>query len=169
MPKVFRILLTIAVILIVISAIFFFSDQSGTVSHQSSRKVALIVSEGIIKMSPTTSSTKNDINIVAKVIEYPIRKIAHVLIYFILGLIVYIGLRFVLQGYMRSCYAFGVILLVFLVACADEINQYFSGGRGASFSDVLLDTFGGTLGIYFFHIIKDFIMHMRSLFRKKAK
>ena len=56
---------------------------------------------------------------------------------------------------------------VSFVASADEINQYFKDGRGSSVSDVLLDTIGGTLGIYFYYIVTDFIGHVRGLLGKK--
>lgn len=166
MPKLFRILLASAMILLSVAAIFFFSEQSGTASHRSSQKVAEWTADGLIQMHPSSGYTLSDFKTISKVLEYPIRKLAHLCIYFILGLMVYLGLRFVLAEKMRPRYALFVVLLVFLVACADEINQYYSGGRGASFSDVILDTCGGALGMYFFHIVKDFISHIKALFRK---
>ena len=168
MPKLVKIFLAIAVALISIAAIFFFSEQSGSVSHSSSMKVAERVAEDLVKMSPSAQNT-NGIVLLSKALDYPIRKLAHLFIYFMLGLIIYLCLRFVLAEKVHPSYAFLVIIFVFLVACADEINQHFTVGRGASFKDIILDTIGGTLGIYFFNMIKDFIMHIRSLFRKKAK
>ena len=38
---------------------------------------------------------------------------------------------------------------VFLSAAGDEFHQYFVPGRYASFADVLLDTCGGTFGMFF--------------------
>jgi VanZ family protein len=169
MTKAVRILLAIAVTLISIATIFFFSEQPGSVSHTSSMKVAEWTAERIIKMSPSANYSAGNATVLAKALDYPIRKLAHLFIYFMLGLIVYLGLRFVLADKMRPAFAFLVILLVFLTACADEINQYFNVARGASFGDVILDTVGGTLGMYFFHIIQDFIMHIKSLFRKNTK
>ena len=168
MPKLIRILLVTAVALIGVAAIFFFSDQSGTDSHNASKAVAEKTAERILEMSPTAKYDQNVVNTVSGALDYPIRKLAHLFIYFMLGLLFYTGLRFVLQEKFRPGYAFFVILLVFLVACADEINQYFSGGRGASFSDVIIDTVGGALGSYFFHIIKDFISHLKSLFSRRS-
>ena len=163
-----RILLVTAVALIGIAAIFFFSDQSGTDSHNTSHKFAEKAAEGIVKMYPSGKINQNVVTTVAKVLDYPIRKLAHLFIYFMLGLLFYTGLRFILGEKIRPAYALIVIFMVFLVACADEINQYFSAGRDASFKDVIIDTVGGTFGLYFFHIIKDFISHMKSLFRKQS-
>ncbi len=164
MPKSVKILLAIAISLISIAAIFFFSDQPGIVSHDSSRKVAEKTAEFIFKMSPTSYYDADDINTVSRALDYPIRKIAHLFIYFMLGLILYLGLRLVLEKKNRPWYALGVIVLVFIIASADEINQLYSEGRGASFGDVMLDTVGGTLGLYFFHIVKDFLTRIRKLF-----
>ena len=52
------------------------------------------------------------------------------------------------------------VLTVALVASLDEFNQYYSGDRGASLSDVFIDSVGGCIGIYLVFVIKDFIQHI---------
>ncbi len=166
MPRVYKILVTVAVILLSISAIFFFSEQSGTDSHTESLKVAKIAATGILRMTPSVNCNSSEINKLALLLDYPIRKLAHLFIYFMLGFIAYAGTRFALENKFRPLFALIIILLIFIVACADEINQYYSVGRGAAFSDVIIDTIGGIMGIYFFHILKDFASHVKQLFHK---
>jgi VanZ family protein len=54
----------------------------------------------------------------------------------------------------------GTLLIVFLYACSDEYHQSFVPGRTALFSDVCIDTAGGTIGLFIL-----FICH----FSKKPK
>ena len=55
MPKSVKILLAIAVALISIATIFFFSEQPGSISHSSSMKVAEWAAEHIIETSPSAN------------------------------------------------------------------------------------------------------------------
>lgn len=77
--------------------------------------------------------------------ETVVRKSAHVLIYFILGILAYnvaMGYR-----YSRRLLIIGSIVFVCLYAISDEAHQYFVSGRSAEVGDVLLDTTAGSLGI----------------------
>lgn len=59
------------------------------------------------------------------------------------------------------------ILLTFLVACADEIHQSFLPNRSGQFSDVMLDTCGGTaLGLLLFLAMQ--VAEGRKLARGRA-
>ena len=69
-------------------------------------------------------------------VEFLIRKATHFLTFGFLSIIIYWLLprkkgRFLLAA-----------LFTFLLACADEFHQYFTGGRTATMQDVYLDTAG---------------------------
>ena len=72
--------------------------------------------------------------------SYPVRKIAHFSVYFILGLLCFIFFKDFSKHYIIY-----TILTCFLYACSDEFHQYFVDGRYASFIDVLIDTFGALI------------------------
>ena len=167
MTKTIRVLIAIACTMIAVSAIFFFSEQSGTESHEVSSKAA----EGIAHMMTDNSSrsfSEKDMKILVNALDYPIRKIAHLSIYFFLGFVMYISVVFVQKEKMRPALILPCLLFVILVATADEVNQFYNEGRGSSPADVLIDTVGGALGIYFYYMITDFIGHVKKLFRKQG-
>lgn len=78
------------------------------------------------------------------------RKCAHLTEYSVLAILFWRALRKPLRNDPRTwSWAEGgwSILLVALYAASDEIHQIFVPTRGASFHDVVIDTFGGILGI----------------------
>jgi len=72
-----------------------------------------------------------------------IRKSAHVIIYFILGILIYLITE-------NPKY---VILGVFLIACSDELHQAMVPGRAGRIIDVFIDLFGGLLSIVVYKLI----------------
>ena len=75
-----------------------------------------------------------------------VRKGAHLTEYMILCLLIYN----VLSDYMeigRKVFIYSVIG-VFLYACSDELHQSFVPGRAGRFTDVLIDTTGGIIGVF---------------------
>lgn len=87
----------------------------------------------------------------------PVRKAAHFFIYFVLGITLISFLREFSIPIRRLILL--SIFLAFLYACSDEFHQLFVSGRSGQFSDVLLDTFGASVGIGIYYL----------LFRKKLK
>ena len=166
MSKAIRILIAVACSFLVISAIFFFSEQSGGESYSQSTKVASALAKAITSMANDKFSER-DLKTLEKALNLPVRKMAHLSIYFGLGFVLYLSVIFVLKGKSRPVFIWACLLVVIAVATADEINQYFQEGRGSSATDVLIDTVGGALGIYFYYIITDFVGHVKNLFKKK--
>lgn len=168
MTKIIRILIALAFSMLAISAIFFFSEQKGVDSHQESGKVAAKLAETI-----TTSSGKkyseNELKTLERALDYPIRKCAHLFIYFCLGFILYLSVVFIQKNKRNPLFILLCLFIIIAVATADEINQLFKEGRGSSAVDVLIDTIGGAAGIYFYYIVTDFIGHVKSLFVKPQK
>lgn len=72
-----------------------------------------------------------------------IRKSAHVIIYFILGILIYLITE-------NPKY---VILGVFLIACSDELHQAMVPGRAGRIIDVFIDLFGSLLSIVVYKLM----------------
>src|SRR5690349_5086025 len=74
--------------------------------------------------------------------NFAIRKLCHVLAYFILGV-------FYSQGQFneKKLNRISIVMLTFLYACSDEWHQSFSSVRTASLKDVGFDTLGGILSL----------------------
>lgn len=69
-------------------------------------------------------------------VEFLLRKAAHFVTFGLLGLVIYWLLP------ARKGRFLGALFLTFLLACADELHQYFTGGRTATMQDVYLDLSG---------------------------
>lgn len=80
--------------------------------------------------------------------EYVVRKCAHFILYFLLGL-------FVTGTFMKMKYkaVFVTIPFCLLFAACDEFRQKFVKGRISSIKDVQLDFFGAIVGAVVFLII----------------
>lgn len=122
-------------VLAVVATIFYFSSQPASVSHELSDEVKHWL-EGN--------------RMIAAVVKSPwirwisIRKLAHLLLYFLLGASV--------AGMMHAMNPVGdlkkkALLLCVLCAASDEIRQIFSFDRSAAVHDVLLDGVGAWMGI----------------------
>ena len=75
----------------------------------------------------------------------PLRKCAHLSIYFILGILMY---SLVKEYQLDRKKVFTISLLFcILYACSDEIHQLFVFGRSGEVRDVLIDSFGSLFGI----------------------
>jgi VanZ family protein len=75
-------------------------------------------------------------------LHYLIRKCAHFTEYFILSLLILRGIRSGETGWHLR-WAVTTVLIVAGYAALDEYHQSFVPGRGAAFTDVLIDASGG--------------------------
>lgn len=125
--------------------IFSFSHDTGDQSSKKSDAVILQVSSFFGFSS--LSKTRNFLDIFV----VPVRKSAHFLIYFILGILLFSFLR-EFSNCLGKLFILS-IFLSFLYACSDEIHQLFVPGRSGRIFDVLLDTAGATLGIFLFYLL----------------
>lgn len=114
--------------------IFSFSAQTGEQSSQSS---------GLIEQLLSHFSFIPD-QIFGLDIQFIIRKTAHFSEYFMLYLLIFN----VVNEYQARKQSLGFSIIgVFLYACSDEIHQAFVPNRACLFTDVLIDTAGGTLAM----------------------
>lgn len=114
--------------------IFLFSAQTGVQSSESSGLV-----EQLFALFPFIPQ-----KILGVDLHLIIRKGAHFTEY----LILYVLMFSVLIDYrpLKKALVYSVIG-VFLYACTDEIHQAFVPGRASAFTDVLIDTLGGIVGM----------------------
>lgn len=111
----------IKIILIVLwcSLIFMFSNDTGGTSTKKSDGLIVRTVEKVIKRS--LSSEEKD-----KVLRYfvvPVRKSAHLFIYFILGILIISLLREYRDINMKVVLL--AVFFAFLYACSDEVHQLF--------------------------------------------
>lgn len=84
-------------------------------------------------------------------IEYFIRKGAHVTVFLLLFLLIYIAFRKTTSLMLRTCIGWSFFITV-LYASLDEVHQGFTPNRTPYFGDVLLDTIGAVIGVSFVYM-----------------
>ena len=135
-----------AVMLFVLySLIFSFSDQdaerSGSLSYMISEKCVEIFNA--LSGKQWTAVFRQEL---AAYFENPIRKFAHLTEYAVMGVLFYTMWR-PWKSRDKKLYTL-VIFWVFFSAAGDEIHQLFVPGRYGGFADVILDTCGGSFGVF---------------------
>lgn len=139
----------VKIILIVLwcSLIFMFSNDTGGTSTKKSDGLIVRTVEKVIKRQLSGEEKEK----VLKYLVVPVRKSAHLFIYFILGILIISLLREYRDIDMKV-----VLLAVFLgllYACSDEVHQLFIKGRSCEVRDVLIDTVGVSLGVLLYSLI----------------
>ncbi len=136
------------ILLIVFVTTFWFSAKPGRESANQSSQ--LLIKAGVVSPEDVAKRTKK-----YRVWYRRIRKTAHFSLYFVAG----VGAFFLTGSVRRS------VLIAFIMGGIDEIHQYFVPGRGAQFTDVLIDILGGTTGA----IVTKLIINNYKLLMVKRK
>ena len=126
----------ISLLLVILWMIFIFvmsSFDATSSSNQSNFIVDIITSIINIK----------DIGLLSLII----RKLAHFIEYFILGVLV---INFITRYDKKIIIA---ILLCIIYATSDEIHQIFVPGRSCQIIDIMIDSLGSIMGIYLYKLI----------------
>lgn len=169
MKRLYKVLLSLALICIFTAIIFSFSEQNGDQSHSLSQQVSYKIASTILQGKDSSLVKEGSIMSVANALDHPVRKFAHITIYAGLGCVLISCLWFIFDYELHFAHILVTLAVIFSIGCSDEIVQYFSGGRGAAFSDVLIDTFGGAIGAYLHFIIRDFFQHLNHGIKKIKK
>lgn len=122
--------------------IFIFSNQDASKSADYSDSLIKSTIVNIYKLF-NNNPTEEKIEEIVETWDLPVRKLAHLTEYFILGVLMFLTLN---SYNIKIIYI--VILLCFLYAVSDEIHQLFVIGRDGNIIDVLIDTLGSTLGVF---------------------
>ena len=144
----------VKLILIILCMLFIFSlsSDNGEVSEKKSDSFIVKVTETILHRKLTVEEKEKYIE---KTVVF-VRKSAHFILYFILGLLVISFLKEF--GLSRKSIIISIIV-VLLYAVSDEIHQTFIPGRSGEVLDVLIDTIGGSLSTLLYYLIYRRIKH----------
>lgn len=140
----------IKIVLVLVWMIMIFLLSNDTAVQSSKKSDGFIIkSVSFVLQRDLTSNEKEN---VLKYLVVPVRKLAHLFIYFVLGILI-ISL---LKEYrvLNSKVLILSIFICFLYACSDEVHQLFILGRSGEIRDVFIDTFGSFLGILSFYLMK---------------
>lgn len=116
-----------------------FSAQNGDESSE--------LSQGFLRTFILRFTPDNISEDIVNMMEYIIRKCAHMTEYAVFGILVFYQIklyRLFEKEWNRIVMA---VICVMIYASTDEIHQLFVGGRSGRFTDVLIDTAGGFIGI----------------------
>ncbi len=122
------------------AVIFWFSSQAA----QESDGLSIGVTQALVDILANVFPDVGDMNL--GVANHTVRKLGHFGVYLILGFLVCNGVwaasrKNSARGFLKAW------ALCIVYAGLDELHQYFVPGRGAQFSDVLLDSLGALIGI----------------------
>ena len=124
------------------AVIFMFSAEPDTESSELSGSVSYrIVS--VVNTITASHWDEKELLDKAELIDYPVRKCAHMSEYAILTLLGFLTFSF-LHGRRRFLIPIGV---------TDEFHQLFVPGRAGRFTDVLIDTTGGIIMLLFIALV----------------
>jgi|SRR5690349_12811028 len=122
------------IIFVWMTLIFMLSAEG---AHESKARSSVIV--GFVKESL-------NIDFAEDFLSFLVRKSAHIIAYFILGLIIYSTIKTYNLTSRRTIVL--SIILAFLYAVFDEIHQLFVPGRSGEVRDVFIDTAAASIGVY---------------------
>ena len=122
--------------------IFYFSNQKGDISKNSSNGVIDLLNQFLRIFNDSI-----DLNNIEG-ISFLIRKLAHMFLYFVLYIAIFSVFK--LFTFLKNIKSYFLILgLCFLYAISDEVHQLFITERSFGIIDILIDTFGASLGFFF--------------------
>lgn len=135
--KSIRTYVSIILSILIMIVIFEFSNQQGDISYGISYKVTNLLES--LKISEHIPLINNSLS-------YTIRKIAHITLYFILGILISSSTIFIMKLKKTQIKGYMIFLIssivCFVYACLDEFHQTFIDGRTGKFSDVGVDAIG---------------------------
>ena len=152
-------LLLAALLALGIRVIFSFSQMEAEVSNSLSKEVTSQIqawTDKFFSINPNDSFWQHDLNNI-------VRKVGHVIEYFLLGLLVCSFFQVITR---RQWLTLPLSLLAcFGIAMFDERLQYFAEGRGPRMSDVWLDTGAAAIGILLMGVVLTLIQRYISMNR----
>ena len=129
-----------AALLTLMTAIFAFSHQPGEASNEMTEAAVMPLAELLAAVQEGGEET---VQLLYFVIGTLVRKLAHVLEYALLGLLI----RLLLRAYGRDA-GWLACLCGVLYAVTDEVHQAFVPGRLGTPVDVAIDALGVLLGVW---------------------
>ena len=125
-------IIKIIILVLWMLVIFLLSNQTGSESTSLSDKVIC--------------SMFNNCN--PEVYSFIVRKFAHFIIYFILGIFCYMNFKNDKEGVLNA------IILCILYAFTDEMHQMYINSRSGEFRDIIIDSLGSISSILLMYKLK---------------
>lgn len=139
-----KIIIKLLLIVLWMGLIFSFSSDTGKVSTKKSDGFIIRIIETISRKDLSDKEKEMWIDYLV----VPVRKSAHVGVYFILGILIISFIsEFMDINYKSILISIGITLLY---ACSDELHQLLVVGRSGEIKDVFLDVVGGSAGIWIY-------------------
>lgn len=133
--------------------IIFFSSQTADISSELSGGITEKVIITLEKMNLVEEGSSMDPNFLNS-FHSIIRKLAHMFEYFILA--IFLSNYFYYSGNNRKQIVIFSLIFTVLAAGTDELFQTTIDGRSGQVSDVLIDIFGGLIGLFMVNMSKGF-------------
>ena len=136
-------------VLAVMTAIFLFSNQNYDDTMKTSdlivKPIENVIKENTGKTFETAKEEKNYFNKIESKLDSVVRKCAHVMLFAILALCLYLWFRsFDISNYNSVMLT---LLICGLYAGFDELHQHFMYKRNARLTDVCIDETGSIIGL----------------------
>lgn len=150
--KVISCVITVAIM----TLIFFFSSQTAVESSETSRGLTVKIADFISTYLHIWSADQ-----ITNIIHTFVRKVAHFVLYFSLGLSASVSIYLVF-GYKRLKLMLITLAFCFLYAITDEIHQMFVPGRAAMIRDVIIDSCGALCSISIFVVANNVYLRRKE-------
>lgn len=130
--------------LFIMGIIFYSSAQNGSASAGQSGRVTRLIQKIFF---PSWSHSEPEVfERQLYALQFLIRKAAHFSVFLLLGVF---ALEFLTTFSVKWVARMGItVLFIVFYAASDEVHQFFSDGRSMMVFDVLVDSVGGTLGMF---------------------
>lgn len=157
-----RTFITIGVCVAWLLVIFTFSAMNATSSSNLTDEVLKVIEHirsrsGIINNLFTYLTQNHSM-------FYIVRKMAHMFVFCVLQIIAFNIFRAFNHSFLKSSIL--SMIFVFGYACLDEFHQLFVDGRAGLFSDVIIDTIGGTIGLFTTSLVSLFLCLIKKIKQK---
>lgn len=155
----YKLLIKWILVILWMIVIFTFSNMNGDDSEDKSNGlinygVNCVIDAGNNLGITDYQLSDNEIEELIEKLSYPVRKCAHMFLYFVYSIL----LILLLKEYNISFKKIFIYALItcFIYSLTDEFHQLFISDRSGQFSDCLIDTFGGLIGCMFYKSIHKF-------------
>lgn len=128
-------IISIILVLLWMILIFYFSNQEGSTSLNSSNSIINLLNNLFQKIN--ININLNDIDIVS----FFVRKSAHMFLYFML----YLWIYYAMYEWNLKKRNWLSLIFCFIYAISDEFHQLFVPNRSFQLTDILIDTLGSSL------------------------
>ncbi len=152
--------LTIIIILFIIAVswiilIYKLSGMNASSSNSTSKNIITVFIEDTIYNTNKYGITNIDpnspnIDKLSNIINWPLRKVMHGFVYFVLALVILFGINYYQNNKRYLLSVIITIVVIIIAASFDEFHQTFVSGRDGNIKDVIIDTTGALIGIFIF-------------------